>query len=56
MTSSKKPAEENLAETLPAHADFVDSGPQFGYSEVLARCCAWGLCVFTLTRPTDGLR
>jgi hypothetical protein len=24
---------------------FVDSGPRFGYSGVLARCCAWGLCV-----------
>jgi hypothetical protein len=28
---------------------FVDSGAQFRYSEILARCCAWGLCVFTRT-------
>jgi hypothetical protein len=23
----------------------VDSAMRFGYSEILARCCAWGLCV-----------
>ena len=32
---------------------FVDSDPQFGYSEDLARCCAWGLCVFTRTILMD---
>jgi len=29
---------------------FVDSEAGFGYSGVLARCCAWGLCVLTRTR------
>ena len=34
---------------------FIDSGPQFGYSEDLARCCAWGLCVLTRTRLVESL-
>ena len=24
---------------------FIDSGARFGYSGILARCCAWGLCL-----------
>jgi hypothetical protein len=35
---------------------FVDSCGGFGYSESLARCCAWGLCVFTRTRLDDALK
>jgi hypothetical protein len=32
---------------------FVDSGARFGYSGILARCCAWGLCVGP---PATGIR
>ena len=34
---------------------FVDSGAGITYSGVLARCCAWGLCVFTRTRLVETL-
>jgi len=34
---------------------FVDSAPGITYSGVLARCCAWGLCVFTRTRLVETL-
>ena len=37
-----KPVEKQ-ADPLAARL-FVDSGAGFGYSELLARCCAWGLC------------
>jgi len=33
--------------TCEPTTSFVDSGPYFGYSEDLARCCAWSLCVLT---------
>jgi hypothetical protein len=33
----------------------IDSWAGFGYSEILARCCAWSLCVLTRTRLVDGL-
>ena len=35
---------------------FVDSGGQIEYSGILARCCAWGLCVLTRTRLAKALR
>jgi hypothetical protein len=40
---------------MPACEHFVDSSARFGYSGILARCCAWGLCVFTRTRLVDAL-
>jgi len=33
---------------------FVDSGGSLKYSEDLARCCAWGLCVLTRTQLVDA--
>src|SRR5580658_2800261 len=30
---------------------FIDSPPKIKYSEVLARCCAWALCVLRQNPP-----
>lgn len=40
----------DLARSTGVHSGlFVDLGPIFQYSKVLARCCAWGLGVLTRT-------
>jgi hypothetical protein len=33
---------------------FIDSWARFGYSGILARCCAWGLCLAAGFLPMEG--